>query len=48
MADFAREQQAMDILIRHCGVDVKMYEVPVKKRSVPAAALEPALNSVAA
>jgi hypothetical protein len=48
MADSAREQQAMDILIRHCGVDVKMYEVPVKKRSVPAAALEPALNSVAA
>ena len=30
MADSAREQQAMNILSRHSGVDVKMYEVPAK------------------
>jgi hypothetical protein len=46
MADSDREQQAMNILTRHCAVDVKMYEVPVE-RSVPAAALPPALKSAA-
>ncbi len=34
MADSTREQQAMDILTRHCGVDVKMYDIPVE-RTVP-------------
>ena len=47
MADSDREQQAMNILIRHCAVDVKMYEVPVE-RSVPTAAFQPALKSAAA
>jgi hypothetical protein len=47
MDDSAKEQHAMNILTRHSGVDVKMYEVP-RKRSVPVAASEPALNSVAA
>jgi len=46
MADSDREQQAMNILIRHSAVDVKMYEVPVE-RSVPTAAPEPALKSAA-
>ena len=30
IADSAREQQAIDILTRHSGVDVKMYEVPAE------------------
>jgi hypothetical protein len=30
MADSAKEQKAMNILSRHFGVDVKMYEVPAK------------------
>ena len=35
--DAAKEQKAMNILTRHCGVGVKMYEVPVK-RALPTAA----------
>jgi hypothetical protein len=31
MADPAKEQQAIDILTRHSGVDVKMYEVPAER-----------------
>lgn len=47
MADSAREQQAMNILTFHCGVDVKMYEVPAK-RNVPLVASKPALSPFAA
>jgi len=47
MADSAREQQAMNILTRHSGVDVKMYEVPAKG-PVAAAPPQPALNAAAA
>jgi hypothetical protein len=43
MADSAREQQAMNILTRHSGVDVKMYEVPAKGHVAT-----PALNTAAA
>jgi len=33
MPDPAREQQAMDILTRHSGVDVRMYDVPARSRA---------------
>lgn len=33
IVDPAREQQAMDILTRHSGIDVKMYEVPAKQEA---------------
>ena len=46
IADSSREQQAMNILTRHSGVDVKMYEVPAKL-CVPAAALPPPLKFAA-
>jgi hypothetical protein len=42
-----REQPAMSILNRHCGVDVKMYEIPVE-RSIPSAAFESTSKSAAA
>ena len=35
IADPAREQQAMNILTRHSGVDVKMYAVPVSRSAAP-------------
>jgi hypothetical protein len=47
ITDAAREQQAMNVLIRHCGVDVKMYEIPVERR-VPASPVEPAMKSLSA
>jgi outer membrane lipoprotein SlyB len=47
MADFSREQQAMNILTRHSGVNVKMYEVPASS-GVPAASLVPPLKFAAA
>ena len=47
MIDTRREQQAMDVLIRHSGVDVKMYDVPAAP-SVPTAAFPPPPKSVAA
>ena len=46
MADSAKQQQAMNILTRHSGVDVKMYEVPAKG-NVATAPLQPALNAAA-
>lgn len=45
--DSAREQQAMNILTGHSGVDVKMYEVPAKGH-VATAPLQPALKAAAA
>lgn len=30
-----REQQAMDVLKQHSGLDVKMYDIPVKSRTEP-------------
>jgi hypothetical protein len=45
--DSAREQQAMNILTAHSGVDVKMYEVPAKGQ-VATVPLQPALNAAAA
>ena len=47
VTDADKEQQAMNILVRNCGVDVKMYEIPVE-RSVSTAASRPATKSVAA
>jgi hypothetical protein len=35
ITDTDREQQAMNILIRHCGVDVKVYEIPSSSVSRP-------------
>lgn len=39
--DQAREQQALDILRRHSGLDVKTYEVPVRHPAVPNAPRNP-------
>lgn len=47
MADSAKEQQAMNILSRHSGVDVKMYEVPAKS-NVATVPLQPASSAAAA
>jgi hypothetical protein len=47
LTDTRREQQAMDVLIRHSGVDVKMYDVPAEP-SVRTAAFPPPPKSVAA
>ena len=47
ISDSAKEKQAMNILTRHCGVDVKMYDVPAAP-SVPTAAVPPTPKSVAA
>jgi hypothetical protein len=33
--DSAREKQAMDILKEHSGLDVKMYDIPVKSSTQP-------------
>jgi hypothetical protein len=46
MADSAREQQAIDILVRHSGVDVKMYEIPAERGVPTAALLQPAVHSI--
>ena len=47
ITDADREQQAMNVLIRHCGVDVKMYEIPVERR-LPRPAVEPVIKSLSA
>jgi hypothetical protein len=47
MTESDREQQAMNILTRHSGVDVKMYAIPVG-RGVPTPALQSASKSAAA
>ena len=47
ITDADREQQAMNVLIRHCGVNVKMYEIPVERR-LPTPAVEPAIKSLSA
>ena len=43
MADSAKEQQAIDVLTRHSGVDVKMYEVPAA-REAETAPFQPTLQ----
>lgn len=47
MADSSREQQAMNILTRHSGVDVKMYVVPASSRAAVASPTGPALKFAA-